>query len=158
MPTLNFIVAIALVAFAVILLIARYRSERRLRKSMQNWQRSQERLQRSQDQIDLSLDRLDRTMATPAAVDEVIALAKAKLAELDERDAAASTANNGQVASVCSHCNGVQLHPSQSALRLTMTMGAGGTPARRSKYRHYARRSQRRRSAGIRARALRRLA
>lgn len=154
MPTLNFVVAMALVAFAVVLLIARYRSERRLRKSMQNWQRSQERLQRSQDQLDLSLDRLDRDRADGADVDEVIALAKAKLAELDEREAAAppiiSIHDNGQVVRFCSQCNGEQLRP-------TVTMGAGAL-ARRSKYRNYARRSRGRRVASIRARALRRSA
>ena len=155
MPALNFIVAMALVAFAVVLIIARYRSERQLRKSMQNWQRSQERLQRSQDRLDRSLDRLDRDRADGADVGEVIALAKAKLAELDERDAAApptiSSHDNGQVVRFCSQCNGEQLRP-------TVTMGAGSALARRSKFRHYARRSRGRRTAGIRARASRRLA
>ena len=144
MPPIGFMVAMALAAIAVVLIIARYRTERQLRQSFQDLRRSQERRQLAQDRLDRSLD----------ALGEFIAEAKDELAQ---RDAAAPAAK-GQGASFCSRCNGGQLRPSPSALRLTMTPGAGGALARRNKFRHYTRRGRGRRSAGIRAQALRRSA
>lgn len=143
MPPIGFMLVMALAAIAVVLIIARYRTERQLQQSFQDLRRSQERRQLAQERLGRSLD----------ALDKFIAEAKAELAQ---RDAAAPAANNGQVARVCTRCNGEQPRPAQSALRLTMTMGAGGALARRGKFRHYARRSRGRRVAGIRARALRR--
>ena len=144
MPPIGFMVAMALAAIAVVLIIARYRTERQLCQSFQDLRRSQERRQLAQDRLDCSLDTLG----------EFIEVAKEELAQ---RDAAAPAAK-GQVAGFCSRCNGGQLRRSPSALRLTMTPVAGGALARRGKYRHYARRSRRQRTAGIRARALRRSA
>ena len=142
MPPIGFMVAMALAAIAVVLVIARYRTERQLHKSFQDLRHSQERRQLAQDRLDRSLD----------ALGEFIEEAKEELAR---RDAAAPAANS-QVTMLCPNCNGGRMRPSQSALRLTMTMGTGSALARRSKFRHYARRSRGRRSAGIRARALRR--
>lgn len=159
MSPLEIMIVIAVAVAAVALIIDRYRSEQRLRKSMQDWQRSQERLLRSQDQQGLSQDRFDRTTE---AINEVIALAKAKLAERDGHDAALPTISDGdngkagQANRFCSNCNGGQIRPAQLVLRRAVIMGAGGAMARRSKVRYYARRGRRRNVAGIRAQAVRR--
>ena len=159
MSPLEIMIVIAVAVAAVALIIDRYRSEQRLRKSMQDWQRSQERLLRSQDQQGLSQDRFDRTTE---AINEVIALAKAKLAEQDGRDAVLPTISDGdngkagQANRFCSNCNGVQIRPAQPSMRRAVIMGTGGALTRRGKVRRYARRGRRRNVAGIRAQAARR--
>lgn len=142
MSPISFIAAMALAAIAVVLIIARYRTERRLHRSFQDLRRSQERRQLAQDHLDRSLD----------ALGEFIAEAREELAEQD-----AAPSANVQGARFCSNCKGGQIPLAQSALRRAGAMGAGPTLARRSKARYYARRGQqRRRSAGVRAQALRR--
>lgn len=143
MPPIGLMVAMALAAIAVVLIIARYRTERQLRQSFQDLRRSQERRQLAQDRLDRSLD----------ALGEFTALAKDELAERDVAPAA-----NGQNAKFCSNCNGGQIRPAQPSMRRAVIMGAGGALAQRSKVRYYARRGRRRNVAGIRAQAARRLA
>ena len=58
MPPIGFMVAMALAAIAVVLIIARYRTERQLRQSFQDLRSSQERRQLAQDRLDRSLDAL----------------------------------------------------------------------------------------------------
>lgn len=156
MPPVNLMIVLALAAVGVALIIARYRSERRLRKSMQNWQRSHEQLQHSQERRQLAQDRLDRSLD---ALGEFIKAAKDDLVKQDAANPPA-VGDNGiirQGARFCPHCNDGQIRPSGADLRRTVTMDAGSVRVRSGKIRYYARRGRRLRSASIRAQAIRRL-
>ena len=151
MPPVNLMIVLALAAVGVALIIARYRSERRLRKSMQNWQRSHEQLQHSQERRQLAQDRLDRSLD---ALGEFIRAAKDDLAKQDAANPPAVGDNGkaGKHPRFCSQCNRPKVRSSQSAFRPAVAMGAG------NRTRYYARRVRRRNAVSIRAQAIRRLA